>query len=320
MSDYTEINNYTAKGALPSGDPDRLILGADIDAELAAIQTAVTTKYDSNDVASQATAEAGVNNAELMTPLRTEQHQNTWADENGGLVGSLHEVVDPNVDALIGWDDSAGGGAALSVTGNGVEATGTTLALDINSMTGETATEPDSDMLAVDDGGSLQGVLLEDILRHGEVSAVKTATTSRANTTTFADDPHLSLYIEDTGSGWYTLECLLMFDAQSVADIKFAWTYDFASNLEGFGAQNDSSGSGVLTVDGRDIMSTTYPSVGHGIGSGSYPSGAERFFHWKGAVKLTYHSNITLQWAQNVSNGTASKLFKGSWIRATKLT
>lgn len=44
MSDYTQVNDYSAKDALSSGDPSKKILGADIDAELAAISTAIATK------------------------------------------------------------------------------------------------------------------------------------------------------------------------------------------------------------------------------------------------------------------------------------
>lgn len=73
MSDYTQINDYSAKDALTTGDPDKLILGADIDNELAAIATAITSKYDSSDLSTQAQAEAGTNNTSVMTPLRVAQ-------------------------------------------------------------------------------------------------------------------------------------------------------------------------------------------------------------------------------------------------------
>lgn len=46
MSNYTQVNDYSAKDTLPSGDPSKKILGSDIDAELAAISTAIATKTD----------------------------------------------------------------------------------------------------------------------------------------------------------------------------------------------------------------------------------------------------------------------------------
>jgi hypothetical protein len=46
MSDYIQITNFSAKDALTSGDPEKIILGADVDAELEAIETAIATKPD----------------------------------------------------------------------------------------------------------------------------------------------------------------------------------------------------------------------------------------------------------------------------------
>ena len=46
MSDYTQIVDYSAKDALAKGNPSKKILGSEIDAELAAIATAIATKLD----------------------------------------------------------------------------------------------------------------------------------------------------------------------------------------------------------------------------------------------------------------------------------
>ena len=73
MSDYTPITDFSAKDALSAGDPNKAVQGSQLDAEYVAIQTAVGTKYDSSDLASQSEAEAGTSNVKLMTPLRTAQ-------------------------------------------------------------------------------------------------------------------------------------------------------------------------------------------------------------------------------------------------------
>ena len=70
MSDYTKTTNFTAKDALSTGDPLKVIKGSYFDTEFDNIATAVATKYDSNDLASQAPAEAESSNAVLMTPGR----------------------------------------------------------------------------------------------------------------------------------------------------------------------------------------------------------------------------------------------------------
>ncbi len=47
MSDYTQVNDYSAKDALATGDANKVIKGSDIDAELSAIITAITSKANS---------------------------------------------------------------------------------------------------------------------------------------------------------------------------------------------------------------------------------------------------------------------------------
>lgn len=68
MSDYTQTTDFSAKDALTAGDPEKAILGSDVDVEFAAIQTAIATKYDSGDLATTNEAQAGTSTTTLMTP------------------------------------------------------------------------------------------------------------------------------------------------------------------------------------------------------------------------------------------------------------
>src|SRR4051812_9865001 len=60
MTDYTQITNFTAKDALPSSDPAKLIRGSLFDAEFAALVAAVATKSNKasnlSDLSNAATA------------------------------------------------------------------------------------------------------------------------------------------------------------------------------------------------------------------------------------------------------------------------
>ena len=47
MSNYTQVNDYSAKDALAAGDANKVIKGSDVDAEFGAISTAIATKADS---------------------------------------------------------------------------------------------------------------------------------------------------------------------------------------------------------------------------------------------------------------------------------
>jgi len=127
MTDYTypASDDLSDKDALPSGNAEKIILGSDLEAEFQAIATAIASKYDSGDIASQAQAEAEASNTVLMTPQRVAE----WADANGGLVGDIQALADPGADRLIFWDDSAGAAAFLTL-GTGLSISGTTISSD----------------------------------------------------------------------------------------------------------------------------------------------------------------------------------------------
>ena len=125
MSDYTQITDFSAKDSLTTGDPEKIILGADFDGEFAAIETAISTKYDSGDIATSIQATAGLLDTVLMTPLQVD---NVLA-QNSAVVKSALSLADPAADRILFWDDGAAAGseaAWLTVT-NGLEISGTDL-------------------------------------------------------------------------------------------------------------------------------------------------------------------------------------------------
>lgn len=127
MSDYARANSggsthFGDKDALTTGDPDKVIVGSQFDSEFNAIVTAVATKYDSGDIASEAVAEALTSNTTLLTPLRLD---NVLKD-NGGLAYDIQQLSDPGADRILFWDDGAGEVAFLQVS-TGLTLSGTTL-------------------------------------------------------------------------------------------------------------------------------------------------------------------------------------------------
>jgi|SRR5690606_32696207 len=140
MSDYTKTTNFTAKDSLSTGDPDKLIKGSLFDTEFDAIAVAIATKYDTNDLASEAQARAETSNSVLMTPLRVAN----WADANAGIVGDLQALTDPNADRILFWDDSAGAAALLTVS-TGLSLSGTNLSLSHLGI--QSLTDPNADRI-----------------------------------------------------------------------------------------------------------------------------------------------------------------------------
>jgi len=142
MSDYTITNDFSDKDLLPDNDPEKLILGEDLDVEFDAIQIAIASKYDSSDIATEAQAIAGVSNSVLITPLRMAQYV---GGAGAGVVGDLIALTDPGADRILFWDDSANTTTWLTV-GTGLSITDTTLnaddaAIDHDSLSGFVADE-----------------------------------------------------------------------------------------------------------------------------------------------------------------------------------
>jgi len=124
MADYTKTTNFTAKDGLSTGDPLKLIKGSYFDTEFDAIATAITSKYDTNDIASQAQAEALSSNTVLMTPGRV----NDVLADNASMLQDIQALTDPGVDTVLGWDNSATSVIGFTL-GAGLEFSTTTINL-----------------------------------------------------------------------------------------------------------------------------------------------------------------------------------------------
>jgi hypothetical protein len=103
MSDYNPIRDLAPKDLLETGDPDKLILGAELQEEHDAIAVAVATKFDATDIATEPQAVAMDSNEVLITPLRLR----AALFGSGGVGLSLIELGGPGEDGLLYWDESS---------------------------------------------------------------------------------------------------------------------------------------------------------------------------------------------------------------------
>lgn len=138
MADYSQVNDYSAKDALATGNPLKLIKGSDIDADLSAIAAAILSKFDSTDIATAGEAQAGVNNTKVVTPARL----TAWAQNNAGTIEDLQALADPGADRIMFWDASAGTLTFL-IPGSGITITDTTISVDAGGLGGRTLTAGD---------------------------------------------------------------------------------------------------------------------------------------------------------------------------------
>lgn len=111
MSDYTQLTFFAPKDALSTGNPSKLIKGAEVDPELSAISTAIASKFDSTDIASNAEAAALSSDTKLMTPAKILHSLTAGTFTTAtGLVSNLtaEAVLDQASDFLLVYDVSAG--------------------------------------------------------------------------------------------------------------------------------------------------------------------------------------------------------------------
>lgn len=163
MSNYSQNVYFGPKDSLTAGDASKKIKGTEIDAELAEISSAISSKEDATnkganngycgldsgglvvpsdlpsatasaqgavELATSAETITGTDTARAVTPAGMK----AVLDQNAGMITDLAGLADPNVDAAIFWDDSAGGLALLTV-GTGLSIAGTVLSCTITQVT-----------------------------------------------------------------------------------------------------------------------------------------------------------------------------------------
>lgn len=149
--------------------------------------------------------------------------------------------------------------------------------------------------------------------------ALKTADTSRANTATVSNDPHLFLPV--VANGTYILDGWLKYFADPAPDFKmtFATPGGTLGEWHALGrGQNDNSDG--PTVNGYKVR-TESNDVNqernyYGTTDSSNPVGLQL----KGTFRVAgTGGNVTLQWSQGTSDATATIVYTDSWIRLHRI-
>lgn len=136
--------------------------------------------------------------------------------------------------------------------------------------------------------------------------AVKASNTSRSTTTTLAADPHLVLPLEANATYDLDLDIAYNGNTNGSGDLKFGFSGPSGYTMA-FGAWLVSIPAGVSSSGGN--QGTTLVSGSAGTGT---PLAAK--VHGTVSTSSTAGS-LTLLWAQNTSNGTATTLTTGSKMR-----
>lgn len=146
MSDYARANtggatHFGDKDALTTNDANKVIVGSQFDTEFNAIVTASATKYDSDDLASEAEAQAETLNTKLITPLRL----SSWSAANDAVIADLHALTSQAADTVYGWDNSASAAIGWTIGTGLLTTAGGALELDFLGL--EDLADPNADRI-----------------------------------------------------------------------------------------------------------------------------------------------------------------------------
>ena len=117
MSDYTRTQNFTAKDSLDTGDPEKVITGADMDGELNAIATAIATKEDTGLIPS-GTVMLFVQTAAPTGFTKSTTHNNKALRIVNGSVGTGGSQDFTTAFASNRTASGTTGGTAVSISGS----------------------------------------------------------------------------------------------------------------------------------------------------------------------------------------------------------
>ena len=154
MSDYTRSYNFTVKDSLPSGDSAKVIKGTELDVELNAVASSISSKADTNSptftgVPLAPTATAGTNTTQLATCA--------FVLTNGVPSGGTGFGVRTNSTTTVLRSITAGTGVSVT-NGDGVAGNpsiANTGVLSVNSQAGALSLTAGSGITATTTTGSI---------------------------------------------------------------------------------------------------------------------------------------------------------------------
>jgi hypothetical protein len=141
--------------------------------------------------------------------------------------------------------------------------------------------------------------------------AIKTADTSRASTTTLADDPHLTIPV--AANATYHTDVVLFHNSQPTGDFKWTFVGPASSVLSYAGATVTLAGA-VYIDDNVFYSDLTDVQNSGGIAGVWVPIIIQGMLITSGTA-----GNFKLQWAQQTSNAGSSTLKTNSYINARRV-
>lgn len=143
--------------------------------------------------------------------------------------------------------------------------------------------------------------------------AIKSATESVTSSTSLQNDDHLSFTVNANTNYW--VEGILFMDGATGGDIKIAIV--IPSGTLRWCADGLSAGAAAS----QDIVDRRSKNGGgSGTAHGTLGAGTTNTFLFRGIARIgSTGGTLQLQWAQNTSSGTSTRLFANSLLRAQRV-
>jgi hypothetical protein len=196
MSNYTKATNFTAKDTLPTGNSGKIVKGTEIDTELTAVASAISSKADLNSPAltgtpTAPTASAGTSTTQIATTAFVianavpsgliSMWSGTIASIPSGwvLCNGSNSTPDLRNRFIIGAHSDTAGVAYTTVTGSNTQTGGSKDAINVSHTHTATSTVTDPGHNHTYFGGILEGAQNDAPTddRIGESSSTGTSTT-----------------------------------------------------------------------------------------------------------------------------------------------
>jgi hypothetical protein len=159
MSNYTKATNFTAKDTLPTGNSGKIVKGTEIDTELTAVASAISSKADLNSPAltgtpTAPTASAGTSTTQIATTAFVianavpsgliSMWSGTIASIPTGwvLCNGSNSTPDLRNKFVIGAHSDSAGVAYTTVTGSNTQSGGSKDAITVSHTHTATVTDP----------------------------------------------------------------------------------------------------------------------------------------------------------------------------------
>lgn len=294
MSNYSKTTNFAVKDALLTGDPLKVIKGADINTEFDNIATAISSKVDTGGALGTPASGVATNLTGTAAGLTA-----GGVTTNANLTGPI--TSSGNATSI------ASGNTYASPTFTGT-VSGTPTWASSQAITTSTAAQPNITSLGA------SAVWGTGVANFGTIVKRKTADESVTSSTTLQNDDHLTFAVaaNEEWIGNFDLPCGPLLSTTGIkvtisAPSGAAFQTDYRGFIDGSASMNNAGNS---TLGSTQVDFTTASWAAAGAGSVKIS-----FWILNGATP----GNITLQWAQSTSSGSAVTVKKGAFLHATRV-